>query len=80
MVDTTSIRDSGDSLLLKLTATVVGGSAMVDPAGGVELTKLARGTSRLATPKSSSAAPKMNDSTREIRRMMSLSEPTCYTQ
>ena len=70
MVDTTSICDSDDSLLLKLTITVVGGSAMVDPAGGVELTKLARGTSMLTPPKRSSAAPKKNNSAREIRRII----------
>lgn len=76
MVDITSIRDSGDSLLLKLTITVVGGSAMVDPAGGVELTKFARGTSMLAPPKMSSAPPKKNDSTRAIRKMTFRSPPT----
>ncbi len=49
---------------------------MVDPAGGVELTKFARGTSMLAPPKRSSAAPKKNNKPREIKRIIFRSPPT----
>src|SRR5688500_7407431 len=66
IVDTISIVDSVDSLLLKLTTTIAGGSGTVAPAGGLELTKRARGARILTPAKRRRTTPKKNRSTREV--------------
>lgn len=71
MVEITSISDSGESSLLNVMVTLVGGEDRVAPGSGVELTNRARGISRSAIPKISKANPKKRETTRSMKPVIS---------